>query len=230
MIKITLICTYCKKEFKRAKAQVNENKKRGRQNFCSPACIQNSLRLPAIKCLQCNKQFFPGVSDRKFCSQRCSATYSNIHRVKSGIHPDIFKEYIKGIPQIKCTLCKICAKPLEQKRHNNGKFSRVMYCETCKPRKSITTKTKEQLFKERKTWQSARSSIRKNAERIYLSAFPKPTCVICGYSTTVEVAHRRAVSSFSGSAPITAINNISNLIGLCPNHHYEFDKGLIILP
>jgi predicted restriction endonuclease len=43
----------------------------------------------------------------------------------------------------------------------------------------------------------------------------------------VEVAHIKAVSNFSEDSLISEINDISNLIGLCPNHHWEYDNGLL---
>lgn len=43
------------------------------------------------------------------------------------------------------------------------------------------------------------------------------------------MAHIRSVSDFDDSAPIGRIDDISNLIALCPNHHWEFDHGIINL-
>jgi len=54
-------------------------------------------------------------------------------------------------------------------------------------------------------------------------------CQICGYSLHVEIAHRRPVSDFPDSATMKEINDIANLIILCPNHHWEFDHGLLNL-
>ena len=47
--------------------------------------------------------------------------------------------------------------------------------------------------------------------------------MVCGYDKTYEVAHIKAVSEFSDDALISEINDINNLIALCPNHHWEFD-------
>ena len=33
------------------------------------------------------------------------------------------------------------------------------------------------------------------------------------------------MSDFSDDAKISEINDIRNLIALCPNHHWEFDNG-----
>lgn len=94
---------------------------------------------------------------------------------------------------------------------------------------SVLDKTKGELFKERKNWQSARTAIRKLAQKIYLANVKTPKCSICGYSHHVEVAHIKAVSEFDDNTLISEINSIDNLIGLCPNHHWEYDNGIIKL-
>lgn len=54
-------------------------------------------------------------------------------------------------------------------------------------------------------------------------------CAVCEYTNHVEVAHIKAVSSFPDTATIREVNDPSNLVGLCPNHHWEFDNGLLTL-
>lgn len=64
----------------------------------------------------------------------------------------------------------------------------------------------------------------------YIRSLVKTTftkCQICGYDKHVEVAHKRAVSSFTDNSTAKEINDPSNLVGLCPNHHWEFDNGLL---
>jgi hypothetical protein len=55
------------------------------------------------------------------------------------------------------------------------------------------------------------------------------SCAVCGYDKHVETAHIKAVASFPDTATIREINAPSNLVGLCPNHHWEFDNGLLEL-
>lgn len=95
--------------------------------------------------------------------------------------------------------------------------------------KTFLSKTKGELFSVRKNWQSARSAIQKDAKSVYKTFNPKPKCAICEYSKHVEVAHIKAVSEFENSATIKEINSIENLIGLCPNHHWEYDNGILEL-
>lgn len=93
----------------------------------------------------------------------------------------------------------------------------------------IGGKTKGELFKERKNWQSARSAIRKNAQKNFFEKNPNPVCSICGYSHHIEVAHIKAVADFDDNTPVSEINSIENLIALCPNHHWEYDNGILTL-
>ncbi len=93
-------------------------------------------------------------------------------------------------------------------------------------RKSISFKTKAQLFKEYANWQSARSTIQKNARAIFLKEFPEPACNVCGYTKHIEVCHIQSVSSFPDETLILTINDITNLFALCPTHHWEFDNRL----
>lgn len=55
------------------------------------------------------------------------------------------------------------------------------------------------------------------------------TCEICGYSKHVEICHIKPIKDFDENATIQEINSRSNIIGLCPNCHWEFDHGMIDL-
>jgi predicted restriction endonuclease len=46
----------------------------------------------------------------------------------------------------------------------------------------------------------------------------------------VEICHRTDVKDFPDETLISEINNINNLVALCPNHHKEFDDGHITIP
>lgn len=92
---------------------------------------------------------------------------------------------------------------------------------------SILEKTKGELLSDRKNYQSYRSAIRKLAEKIYKENKPECKCVVCGYDKHIEIAHIKSVSSFSDDSTIYEINDINNLIGLCPNHHWEYDHGIL---
>lgn len=104
-----------------------------------------------------------------------------------------------------------------------------MECRCLKQESFIMNLTKGEVFGRRKNWQSARSSIQKAAREVFFEHNQHPKCEVCGYDKHVEVAHRKAVSEFDDDTTIRDINSIGNLIGLCPNHHWEYDHGILEL-
>lgn len=94
---------------------------------------------------------------------------------------------------------------------------------------SVLQKTKGDLLSSRKNYQSYRSTIRKLAEKAYKESGKPLSCSICGYDKHIEIAHIKAVSDFDNSSTIAEINSINNLIALCPNHHWEYDNGVLKL-
>ena len=50
-------------------------------------------------------------------------------------------------------------------------------------------------------------------------------CAICGFSEYVEACHIKAISSFPLDTKIKDVNNLDNLVYLCPNHHILFDRN-----
>lgn len=54
-------------------------------------------------------------------------------------------------------------------------------------------------------------------------------CQKCGYSLYVELAHIRAISKFPPTATLGEINDPSNILVLCPNHHWEQEHGFLLL-
>ena len=90
-------------------------------------------------------------------------------------------------------------------------------------------KTKGELFAKRTNWQSARSSIRELARKAYIASGKPMGCFVCGYTHHVQVCHKKAVSDFDDKALVKEINDIDNLVALCPNHHWEFDNKILKL-
>lgn len=93
----------------------------------------------------------------------------------------------------------------------------------------IISKKKCELFSSRSSWQNARSAIQKHARTVFFNSDIPKECLKCGYNKHIEVAHIKSVSSFSDDTYISKINEISNLIALCPNHHWEYDNNLLKL-
>lgn len=53
-------------------------------------------------------------------------------------------------------------------------------------------------------------------------------CAVCGYSNHVEVCHIEPLASFPDDTPLVDTYT-NNVIGLCPNHHWEFDHGMLTI-
>ena len=93
----------------------------------------------------------------------------------------------------------------------------------------LTGIRKKEFFDLKGIYYKFRAVIRKHAHFVYNSNGGEQKCKVCGYDKHVEVCHIKSVSSFGDDDFITEINSLDNLVGLCPNHHWEFDNGHIKL-
>ena len=159
-------------------------------------------------CKECNAIIEIGkskvsiIKQKQFCSHSCSAKHSNKIRIR------ITKN--KNVDSLSSS---------ERKQVRDS-----LYLKT----------TKEFLFSKSSKagdimWQRARACITKHAQRVAQRFNLVEKCKICGYSSHVEVCHIKAVRDFPPEATLEEINSPTNLIGLCPNHHWEFDAGLLSL-
>ena len=142
---------------------------------------------------------------KSFCNQSCSAKYNN-----------------RNVDRRKGT-CQQCGTRISSQR---------IYCKACfsvHDFTRITDLTKRELFKSAKNYTSARSQIGRHARKIYDMSNKTKECVYCGYDKYVEICHIKDVCSFEDHICIGQINDISNLICLCRNHHWEFDNDLLIM-
>jgi hypothetical protein len=89
--------------------------------------------------------------------------------------------------------------------------------------------TKKKFFELKGVYYKFRAVIRKHAQYVYEKNNGSKVCSICGYDKHIQVCHIKSVSSFKDDDLITDINSKNNLIGLCPNHHWEYDNGYINL-
>ena len=164
------------------------------------------------------------VRQRKFCSLSCAAKFNNnakgSRRKNAGLR-----------------FCQECGRKIRY-RIKNGSYTCRKYCFKCTPYRKriaqerlrgISDKTKSEVFKRAKNWQTARNLIRKYAFRIFKRSRKKYECQKCGYSLHVAICHKKPVSKFPGNAKIKEINDIKNLMALCENHHWEYDHGFLIL-
>lgn len=71
--------------------------------------------------------------------------------------------------------------------------------------------------------------VRALARKKYLSSGLPLKCKQCGYDYHVDVCHIVDLKAFPQSATVAEVNDLSNLVALCKNHHWEFDTGLLTL-
>ena len=146
-----------------------------------------------------------------FCSSSCAAKYNNRKYPKRKKSSSWTCDSCGGEKNRSSNLCANCSR--EYQLFKSG----------------VSTKTKAEIFGERTSWQSARSAIQKNARAVIDFLSNEKRCKICNYDYHVDVCHIIPVSEFDDSSLISEINNIDNLVYLCPNHHKEFDDGNIKL-
>lgn len=163
-----------------------------------------------VQCTHCQTPFTKSNSEVKrspqhFCSRSCAAKHNNTKYPKRR--------------RTKC--CKSCDKKI---------LSNYTYCSDCINQGKHLPIHEHISCRTLKTYLSRKGSyrlggIRGHARRV-AKKWPKK-CFVCGYVTKVHVCHRRPIPSFPPDTLISEINAPENLILLCPNHHTEFDMGVL---
>jgi hypothetical protein len=153
-------------------------------------------------CLNCNQD----THNPKFCSRSCSVSFNN------KLIPKRTKKQFN---------CKTCHTPL---------ITRNKYCTSCciQGRSKDWSKVTKESMHQKRSYQ-VNSRIRELARKIFLETNSKPKCVNCGYNKHIEVCHKKPINSFPKNTKISTINDITNLVSLCRNCHWEFDHGLLDL-
>lgn len=100
---------------------------------------------------------------------------------------------------------------------------RAKKCHSCNRSKLSKDCTLEEAINTNGTRNSAYNLVRYRA-RVKAKGLNWTCCSSCGYDKHFEVAHIRPISSFSVETMVSTINSVENLIALCPNCHWEFDK------
>ena len=169
-----------------------------------------SIETTMITCAnpKCQQAFSPRTHNQKFCSSAC------------GIYTRIKKWRQKNTKP--CPDCKI---------------ERISYqaekCLKCHRKETIHF-TQDKTLGDFLSLSSVRNGhpawrynhIRSLARYHYQHLLKKP-CHICGYDKHVVLCHIRAIADFPMSALISEINAPTNVIQLCPNHHWELDNNLL---
>lgn len=156
-------------------------------------------------CVQCGKE----TNNPKFCSSSCSASYNN----KISPKRLLVNECVDCGTKVRSNV-KRCKKCFEQAKTNTLQ--------------ALTLGEIKQLYKD-KTTMAVAAKIRGYGKTIYDRSNKPKQCIVCGYRKHYEVCHIKSVSSYSDSVTMAEIHSLINLVALCPNCHWEFDRGLLSL-
>lgn len=182
------------------------------------------------KCMQCDRiiPLLPNTKvsvtrRKKFCNTSCAATFNN----QRGTH----RRGPQPSPDVRLQSCSICGKTFLSPRLPSGHFNYTRPCDDCRTTPT-ENRTKGELFGGSGTsgdviWQRARATITTHARRIALREGLLTKCRNCGYEKHVETCHIRGVMEFPDTATLGEINAVTNMVGLCPNCHWEFDHQLL---
>jgi hypothetical protein len=146
------------------------------------------------------KQSISSARKQKYCSVKCNAES-------------------KKKPPRKCPGC-------------GGEISSgATLCFECNRRKSekVPYRTLGEVYARCKNYTSYRARISNNARKVYRESGRSKDCAVCGYSYYTEICHIVPVRDFPMTAMVADVNDINNLIALCPNHHKEFDDEILVL-
>lgn len=197
------------------------------------------------------KQKVANTRRQKFCSRSCAAKFNNLgtdrwrEKRRTLGKPEIcqvrISKYMTGDPCGKCERCKADIQYISPPSTGGKRYRKKQYCDTCRLEvlaengrahmgnhlADLENMTRKQVRESTPTYQAHRTAIRKHAVRIYTTSGKPLICAVCGFPHHAQVCHKRAVSDFPDDALIKEINDINNLVALCPNHHWMLDNGLL---
>ncbi len=158
-------------------------------------------------CLRCGASFevLRPSDPKKYCTKSCAA------KVNNTTHP-------KRSPKVGS--CRECGIPVKNRRRLCDKHWHE------RSTKSLTLEEVAERVSAKGKHPSWRWAFVRSANRQWNRKKAKG-CVVCGYEKHIELAHIRAISSFPMTATLSEVNSPSNVTALCPNHHWEFDHGLL---
>ena len=176
-------------------------------------------------CPQCNEKFWVPLhryEDRKVCSRECRDESRRTRKTVSCAHcgKSISRKPSK-IAASKSGL-QFCDRVCKENAQRIGDNSIAEIQPSHYGTAAAKTMTKKEILSQT----SGHTLIREDSRKIYKREFPgHMKCQVCGYDYCVEVCHMVSVNEFPDSTLVSEINNIDNLVALCPNHHKELDGG-----
>lgn len=132
------------------------------------------------------------------------------------------------------TFCRTCSTRLDKKARQKVSSGLCRVCYNKLKGNENAKKLTRNFFNEKYAekgnlhrYAMFRAFVGRFARRKYLESSRPKFCIICGYDKHFEVCHVKSVEKFSDTTSVFEICDLYNLIALCPNHHWEFDNGLI---
>lgn len=223
-------CKHCGKVFTKTKKDISKNKGKI-PIFCSANCQRDFYKSTCyitVTCKNCGKikkitksEYNKNNTKNFFCNQSCAAIFNNKQR-NSNI---IWEKNENGTTKKGYNICPICGKL---------KYYTSKLCLDCsnKEKRLIKEKTLGYFIEGEKYLASKCTEIRKDAKRTLLESKKEKVCAYCGnheFDEILEVHHIKGILEHDKNDTIAIINDISNLVWLCPNHHAMLEKGLITL-
>jgi hypothetical protein len=162
--------------------------------------------------LNCQKSYLSDDHRSKYCSRSCSASVNNTLSPKRKKKLGKCKYCSNSIfASSRRTVCDQCL--------SDGTHSKSMW-------KNETTRIDNLTVGELK--RLTRDNQRPWTDRVRSyarSRFPaKGKICKCGYNKHVELCHIKSITSFSDESLLKDINNLNNIMYLCPRCHWEFDN------
>lgn len=194
-----VVCKYCGKKFEIENKYYNRSKTKN--FFCCKKCCHEANSLKNNLVLKFDDKDFVNLINS--CKSLREVCFKLGYKDASGYTIDSIKK--------RCDKLGI-SYPIDKKVKGN---------------RIIKERTKGEILSSIRTYQGYRSAIRKDAEKTFEELDGSYSCCVCGYDKHIEIAHVKAVSDFSHNTLVKEINDIENIIPLCPNHHWEFDNGVI---
>ena len=157
------------------------------------------------KCKQCNEKIIKGDYRKKFCNHSCSAIFSNIKRgykIRIGI-----KCKCAGKKEYESEMCRQC-----RNNEKNNEFLKRTIESFIKSRKGYFTHQME--------------GIRKHARKVLGQSTKLKMCEKCGWDKYVQACHKIPIYKFPKTTKVEEVNNIDNLMWLCPNDHWLYDQKI----
>jgi uncharacterized protein YjcR len=122
--------------------------------------------------------------------------------------------------------CKYCSTLFDIVKKRDART----ICPTCKLEPKTTLQDTLTFGELKKKCKNIRSEWAKRivmwARYNYIVSKRPLCCESCKYNKYVEICHLKGVAMFTDDTLIKDINHIDNLAALCPNCHWELDKGI----